>query len=151
MEANFVLRTHHALQQAARRGVSPHELAAAIQFGRAFHRDGLLFKVIGRREVSRHSLPEKLEGLTAVLSSDGTVVVTVYRNHRGIAKLRRKRERSWVRTKKGSRATVVAAADHVARRLPACLVESGRAASRSRIEFLADDAHDLEVAPYAQG
>lgn len=99
MVMNFVFPTTHAIRQSARRGVSLSDAGFAVRFGRQLHRDGLLFKFVGWREVIRHSLPEKAEGVTAVLSGNGKKLITVYRNPRAIAKIRKKPERTWVRRK----------------------------------------------------
>lgn len=94
-----LLSTHQALCQAARRGVSSSELAVAVKFGRVLHREGHLFKFLGRREVLHYSLPEKAEGITVVLSSDGRILITLYRDPGASARIRRKPEGTWVRRK----------------------------------------------------
>ena len=88
--------TLHALERAARRGVSPDAVGWALEHGRVVHSTGIRFHFLGRREVEEacacgadRRAVEKCQGIVVLVGDDGCVI-TVYRNRRALADIRRK-------------------------------------------------------------
>ncbi|HEU0027582.1 MAG TPA: DUF4258 domain-containing protein [Ktedonobacterales bacterium] len=75
--------TGHALQRAARRNLTLDAVRYVITYGREFHRTGVTFFVLRRRDIPREDLRlpwvARLEGVAALVASDGAVI-TLYRN-----------------------------------------------------------------------
>lgn len=85
--------THHAYGRGARRNVAPDAVDYVMTHGRALHRTGVTFFFLGRRDIPardrRASWAARLEG-TIVIVATGGVVVTVYRDRRGLRAIARK-------------------------------------------------------------
>jgi len=85
--------TAHAQRRLARRNVPPNAVDYVLAHGRTIQRTGVTFFFLGRRDVppaDRHtSWASRLEGTTVLVASDG-MVITVYRNHRGLRAILRK-------------------------------------------------------------
>ena len=88
--------TLHALQRAARRGISPDAIACALEHGLMVHTTGIRFHFLGRQQIAEaracgadQRALEKSQGLV-VLVGDDNRVITAYRNRRALADIRRK-------------------------------------------------------------
>jgi len=74
----------HAWQRMQQRGIRPALVEQVLRYGRAVYARGLLFRVIGRREVdffaTRGINLRAAEGVHVLVQPDGSVLTT-YRNH----------------------------------------------------------------------
>lgn len=76
--------TTHVQERMQSRGISEDDIVTTVEYGRTFYARGAVFKVIGKKEIERHSEEvelEHLEGVHVVMAHDGTVLTT-YRNRR---------------------------------------------------------------------
>jgi hypothetical protein len=75
--------TGHARQRAAQRNLALDAVRYVITYGREYHRTGVTFFVLRRRDIPREDLRlpwvARLEGAVALVARDG-VVITLYRN-----------------------------------------------------------------------
>ena len=73
----------HALLRMQQRGIRPELVEQVLRYGRAIHARGLLFRVIGRKEVAffaaRGINLRAAEGVHVLVQPDGSVLTT-YRN-----------------------------------------------------------------------
>lgn len=85
--------TAHARRRAARRNVAPDAVDYVVSHGRMIQRTGVTFFFLGRRDMPpadrSASWASRLEGTIVLLAPDG-VVITVYRNRRGLRAILRK-------------------------------------------------------------
>ena len=85
----------HAAARMQQRGIKPEIVELVLRFGRIIHARGLVFRVIGRKEVARFAEIginlTRAEGVQVLVQADGSVL-TLYRNHnlRGIRPCKRK-------------------------------------------------------------
>lgn len=93
MRVNLAMSTDHAIQQAAKRGISWDQIGVALEAGREIRGDGCLVRFVGRREVEQFHLDADAQGLCAVLTEDGRVLLTVYKNPNALWKFRDQSER----------------------------------------------------------
>jgi hypothetical protein len=74
----------HAINRMAQRGIAPQWVELVLRYGRLIHARGLIFRVIGRKEVARFATQgihlACAEGIHVLVKNEGTVL-TVYRNH----------------------------------------------------------------------
>jgi hypothetical protein len=91
-----VLASLHARQRCARRGISERAIAWALEHGRVVHSTGVRFHFLGRQEIAEacacgadRRMVEKCQGLVVLVGGNGRVI-TVYRNSRALADIRRK-------------------------------------------------------------
>ena len=76
--------TNHVHERMQLRDISEEDVLATVEYGRTFYSRGAVFKVIGKKEISRYREEtdlEHLEGVHVVMGHDGTVITT-YRNRR---------------------------------------------------------------------
>jgi hypothetical protein len=76
--------TQHAALRMQQRGIAAEALNKVLSYGRRIHAKGMLFRVVGHKEVARYAARgvdlKHVEGVHALVSSDGAVV-TVYRSN----------------------------------------------------------------------
>lgn len=77
--------TRHAWQRMCGRGISPDKVDLVLEWGRVRHEAGSATShFIGRREVARAAHKgvniAHLEGLTIMMSLDGSTIITAWRN-----------------------------------------------------------------------
>jgi len=86
-------KTSHGAKRCAQRKVDDNAMEVVRQFGRAFHRTGVTFYFLGRRdlpeELRRQDRYAKLEGTTLLVGSDG-VLITAYRNRAACRVIKKK-------------------------------------------------------------
>lgn len=84
----------HADLRCAQRNLTPAEVAYVVRHGRRSRRAGAIFVNLGRRDVPaadrRNQRVAQLIGTTAVVASDGGLIITVYRNEAAHKSNRRK-------------------------------------------------------------
>ena len=97
MDFSTAMLSDHAIRRAKSRGITRDQITVTLQVGREIHSDGCLVKFIGQREVEEHHLSADIHGLCAVLTEDGRVMVTVYKNPDAAWKFSRKSERGYAR------------------------------------------------------
>lgn len=86
----------HAAQRCNDRRISLDDLNLVMKYGTRIHNAGALFCFMRRRDIPGDVPPVKagrLEGLTLVLDTDETSVITVYRNRLAIREIKRKEKR----------------------------------------------------------
>ncbi|HXG67499.1 MAG TPA: DUF4258 domain-containing protein [Blastocatellia bacterium] len=91
MEAMDIRISKHASRRMAQRNLPPGDVETVIRYGHMEHRTGAEFYFLGKRDLPR-GLERRLEhlvGATVVVCRDE--VVTIYRNRRGLAEIKRKR------------------------------------------------------------
>jgi hypothetical protein len=81
----------HAARRMAQRNLSAHDVELALRLGHQEYRTGAQFFFLGRRDFPREAEKElaRLTGTVVVVEADA-VIATVYRNHRALAKIKRK-------------------------------------------------------------
>lgn len=87
--------TTHAQQRMAQRNLSLPDIEFILHYGQHFHRAGVVFFYLRRKDIPTDMLREKsiaqLEGVAVVCSSDSPTVVTVWRNREsGLRSIKRK-------------------------------------------------------------
>ena len=77
--------TFHAEARLAQRRIPPQAVEAVLAYGRSAFVRGAQIRAIGRREVERFQKKgidlRPFNGLQVLLASDGSHVLTAYRNH----------------------------------------------------------------------
>lgn len=77
-------QTNHAQTRMSQRGFNNQQIALALKYGRVIHAKGVVFVVVGRKEVSHYAKKginlTGIEGIQLLMTTDN-VLVTVYRNH----------------------------------------------------------------------
>lgn len=85
--------TAHGRRRGARRNVAPEAVDYVLAHGRMIQRTGVTFCFLGRRDMPTAdrsaSWASRLEGTIVLMAADG-VVITVYRNRRGLRAIHRK-------------------------------------------------------------
>ena len=85
--------TQHTRKRGARRNVAPDAVDYVLTYGRMIRRTGATFYFLGRRDIPpcdrRASWASRLEGSIVIVAPDG-VVITIYRNRRGLRPIARK-------------------------------------------------------------
>lgn len=85
----------HSTLRAAQRNLSKEDVAYILCYGQRFHRAGALIIFLRRRDIPAWDRVlddyARLEGTALVLSRDGRVLVTVWRNPRGLKRIRARR------------------------------------------------------------
>jgi len=85
----------HSLQRAAQRGLSNEEIEYILWYGQRHRRSGVIIVYLRRRDIPTTDMwradVTRLEGTAVVLTRDGRVILTVWRNRRnGLKHIRRK-------------------------------------------------------------
>ena len=84
--------SRHCMQRASQRGIQADAIAIALEFGRVYCRQGMLFHVLGKRQLPqalRHEW-ERLRHTVVVLAEDDTTLITAYRSDNPFRKIKRK-------------------------------------------------------------
>jgi hypothetical protein len=83
-QSGYVNVTQHAALRMQQRGIAAESLNQVLEYGRRIHAKGMLFRVVGHKEVARYATHgvdlTHVQGVHALVSSDGAVV-TVYRSN----------------------------------------------------------------------
>jgi hypothetical protein len=82
----------HCMQRASQRGIQGDAIALALEFGRVYRRQGMLFHILGKRQLPpafRHDW-ERLRHTVVVLAEDDNTLITVYRSDNPFRKIHRK-------------------------------------------------------------
>ena len=83
-ESSYVNLTQHAALRMQQRGIAADSLNQVLAYGRRIHAKGMLYRVVGRKEVARYATYgidlKHVEGLHALVSSDGAVVLALTEN-----------------------------------------------------------------------
>jgi hypothetical protein len=84
----------HGRHRGAQSNLSDRDLEIVRTYGVLEHRTGVRFYFVGKREVERfrHVEPRlaKLHDIVMVVTRDGSLVITTYRNRRALREIRRK-------------------------------------------------------------
>ena len=86
----------HALKRISQRGISPEVIKIVLKHGTKIHRAGVLFVFMRAKDIPegiQPSVAERLDGLIVVASSDGSKIITVYRNRKGLKEIKKKLKR----------------------------------------------------------
>lgn len=80
---NTLVISHHAQRRVDMRGVNQQVIELLLKFGREVKARGVLFYVVGKKEVQQSCKQEPalkdMEGMQVLTSEDG-VIITTYRN-----------------------------------------------------------------------
>ena len=95
MSAQVVRFTHHARVRCAQRAIREAHIPLIVNFGRSLHTAGATFHFFGVQEAKLHAdlgrqVIEAITGAVVVLDRDGQVVLTTYRNHDALRRIRKK-------------------------------------------------------------
>ena len=87
--------SRHAARRMAQRNLSVGDLALVLRFGRKEHRTGVKFFFMGERDVppGQERELERLVGTTVVAADK--CILTVYRNEKALARIKRKLKWRW--------------------------------------------------------
>jgi len=89
-----VTLSKHARRRGAQSNLSDRDIELVRRYGVLEHRTGVRFYFVGRREVERYREVEprlaKLHDIAMIVSCDGEIVITVYRNRNALKEIRRK-------------------------------------------------------------
>ena len=90
MRINKYRISKHAARRMAQRNLSVGDVALVLRFGRREHRTGVKFFFLGERDVppGQEQELERLIGTTVVAADE--CILTVYRNERALAQIKRK-------------------------------------------------------------
>jgi hypothetical protein len=84
--------SRHCLQRTAQRGIQADAIALTLEFGKVYRRQGMLFHILGKREIPhflRHDW-ERLRHTVVVMAEDATTLITAYRADNPFRHIRRK-------------------------------------------------------------
>lgn len=92
--------TRHARLRQAQRNLSDEDVAFILEHGRELRNSGVLHVFLGRRDMPDEQTFRRyqhLEGAVLVLDDahDLPVLITVYRNRRGLKRIRRQTKYVW--------------------------------------------------------
>ncbi len=86
--------SEHARQRGAQSNLRTSDVELVRRYGVLEHRTGVRFYILRRRDVERYRDVEprlaKLHDIVLIVSSDGTTVITLYRNRKALREIRRK-------------------------------------------------------------
>ncbi|SOD96430.1 hypothetical protein [Spirosoma fluviale] len=90
--------THHSLERASQRSIGKEQLALALAYGETYHKQGLIFYVLGEKKLPA-ALCRKINArnIVVVVNGDSGQILTCYRNpdpHKYI-RLKTKRLTHW--------------------------------------------------------
>lgn len=73
--------TEHSLVRSSQRGINRLHIEMAIRYGKSIYRQGLVFCILGWRDIpyTHAHMRDKLSGTVLVLSGDDDSIVTCYR------------------------------------------------------------------------
>ncbi len=85
--------SRHAISRISVRGFTDEQILYALQFGKKFHKTGITFFFVGRRQIPKRFAKhfDGFEGIT-VLVSNG-VVITAYKNKSAASAIKKKNKR----------------------------------------------------------
>lgn len=94
--------SRHAARRMAQRNLSVGDVALVLRFGRKEYRTGVKFFFLGERDVppGQERELERLMGTTVVAADE--CILTVYRNERALAQIKRKLKWRWQACKRGA-------------------------------------------------
>lgn len=74
--------TPHSLLRAHQRGLSQGKISVALQYGTPINKQGLLFYVLGEKDIPRKFLKQKdkLRNTVVVVAGDSNHIITSYRS-----------------------------------------------------------------------
>ncbi len=84
--------SRHCMQRVSQRGIQADAIALTLEFGRVYRRQGMLFHVLGKRQLPpafRHEW-ERLRHTVVVLAEEDTTLITAYRSDNAFRKIHRK-------------------------------------------------------------
>ena len=84
--------SRHCMQRVSQRGIQADAIALTLEFGRVYRRQGMLFHVLGKRQLPtafRHEW-ERLRHTVVVLAEEDTTLITAYRSDNPYRKIHRK-------------------------------------------------------------
>ena len=84
--------SRHCRQRADQRGINPDAIALTLEYGRVFVRQGLIFHVLGHKEIPVWLRREREHLLHTVVvqAADAEVLITTYRGNNPIRRIKRK-------------------------------------------------------------
>ncbi len=86
--------SEHARHRGAQSNLCATDMELVRRYGVLEYRTGVRFYILRRRDVERHRGVEprlaKLHDIVLIVSSDGTTVITVYRNRKALRDIKRK-------------------------------------------------------------
>ena len=100
MRINRYRISSHAARRMAQRNLSVGDIALVLRFGRKEHCTGVEFFFLGERDVpqGQERELERLVGTTVVAADES--ILTVYRNEKALARIKRKLKWCWSRCKR---------------------------------------------------
>lgn len=88
-----IKHTRHSLHRSAQRSINNESILAVLDFGKSFHRQGLVFYAIKKNNLPtelKHINTKKTKNLVVVMDGDETQIITCYRSKNALKSLRRK-------------------------------------------------------------
>lgn len=93
-ELTYSIRhTKHSFQRAAQRAILNETILDVLDFGEAFHRQGLVFYTIKEKNIPagvKHINKKKTQNIVDVMNGNETEIITCYKLKNAIKLLRRK-------------------------------------------------------------
>jgi hypothetical protein len=93
--------SRHAVKRSSQRGIDSYKLALALEYGEMFMKQGLIYYVLGEK-----NLPESLsansnnvKNIVLVCNSQTGEVITCYRSSRAFSRIKHKSKRLYVKSK----------------------------------------------------
>lgn len=84
--------TRHSFKRASQRGLNAEKIAAALEYGETYFKQGLVFYVLGENNIPHHMQKESktLKNTVVVVSGDNNQVITCYRSYNPFKHIRMK-------------------------------------------------------------
>ena len=74
--------TNHARRRMSGRAINEWQIDQVLMYGRASHARNAVIYAVGRKEVKEYGkMLESCEGIHVLCSTDGSTIITTYRNH----------------------------------------------------------------------
>jgi hypothetical protein len=90
-----MLLTSHAARRIQQRALNTELVELAIEHGTPIHNGGALFYFVGKKDIPANLAPcmkDRIEGLTVLVDSEDSDVITAYRNKTAIRTIRKKQK-----------------------------------------------------------
>lgn len=84
--------SEHSFKRSAQRGIENTKILAALQYGEVIYKQGLLYHVLGEKDIPAHllKLKDRIKDTVVIVSGRSNQIITCYRRHRPFKYIRNK-------------------------------------------------------------
>ena len=87
--------TKHSSKRAAQRGINLKKVSHALEYGESFFKQGLIYYILGEKNLPDHLTKDKkeLQNLVVIVAGDSNQVITCYRSKKPFKHVKLKSKR----------------------------------------------------------